>query len=100
MKSLKCVIYVGLSLFSFNSFAEKEVAKLMHIEKSSIGWEARATVRIPSDIPLRSWVNCNYYDKNWEVLASTNHVLKERVPTWTVKSDYKKIKFVTCFKSR
>ena len=72
------------------------VAKIMHKRQSNVGWEEWVTVKVLSHIPLKWWANCNYYDKDWELIASTRHILKERVPGWKVKADYKDIENVMC----
>ena len=89
---LLSVLTLTLSFASYSA----EVTKIMHKQQSSIGWEARVTLKIPESIAIESWARCNYFGDNTEIIASTHHVVKERVPTWTVKADYKKIKFVIC----
>ena len=93
-----------IALLSFECVASEKsdiheirTADILHVEKSSHGWEARVTLRIPKEIPLKHWVNCNYYDKNSEIIASTNHILLKRTPTWTVKARPEEVYFSLCF---
>lgn len=71
-------------------------AKVMQ-KRNVPGIGAQFTLRIPSHIPLKYWVNCDYYDRQRDVIASTRHVLRERVPSWTVKADANDVYFVLCY---
>ena len=73
-----------------------QVSDIMHKEQSPIDWGSRVTVRVPNNFPLGYWITCNYYNEKSEVIASTNHVLRERVPTWSVKAKHNEISFALC----
>ncbi|MBF0453646.1 MAG: hypothetical protein HQL72_02375 [Magnetococcales bacterium] len=70
---------------------------ILHIEKSSYSWHARVTVRVPADIPLNYWVACDYYDHQGNIIASTNHGLLKRTPTWSVKAKPEDIVSANCY---
>jgi len=100
-KTIVFVVSIFLSVFSLadssSDMHEVQSADILHIEQSSYSWEARVTIRIPGSIPIKYWVNCDYYDRNSKVIASTSHVLLKRVPTWSVKAKPQAIYFALCY---
>lgn len=82
---------------SANDMHKARPTDILHIEPVRNSWESWATLRIHKSVPLKYWVNCDFYDRSSEIIASTNHVLLERVPTWKVRAKPKDIYFALCY---
>jgi len=100
MKGIIFVVMVLLSAASFADMFEPKVVKVLSVKKGLSADESRVQVSIPDDIPLNYWVNCNYYSSDKGIVASTRHVLLERVPSWTVDAVTSDVNYVICFVPR
>ncbi|GGC73291.1 hypothetical protein [Marinobacter halophilus] len=70
---------------------------IIRVEAASNKRDTYVTLRVHNSVPLKYWVNCDYYDHSSQIIASTNHVLLERVPTWRVKAKANNIYFALCY---
>jgi hypothetical protein len=97
MRAIIILLICFSQLTTAGNMHEIQSADILRITRSGDGISARVTLRINKDVPLKYWVNCDYYDKESEIIASTSHVLRKRVPTFTVKADPSDIYFALCF---
>lgn len=82
------------------SMHDVHTAKILKKRAGPYSGGAQVTLRVDVGVPLNYWVNCNYYGVGSEIIASTNHVLLKRTPTWIVNADHKRIRFALCFVPR
>jgi len=94
---MKHIYIAALLTVSGIASADWERAKIMRNEPLNYDHsQASVHLRIPDSIPLRYWATCNYYNEESEVIASTHHVVNERVPRWNVATKSGDIYFVLC----
>lgn len=82
-------------VFAADDMHSYKQAKILH-KRNISGIGAVLSLRVPNSIPLKFWAVCDYFDKDGEVIASTNHVLLKRVIEWTVRVDADDVSFVLC----
>lgn len=100
MKFLWICFFVVATPFSVADVHDPEVTKIMSKNPGFSPGQSRVRLYVRDEIPLSSWVNCNYYSVKEGMLDSTNHVLLKRIIEWTVEAPPGSVDYAICFVPR